>query len=194
MGTAPTEIPLILGTRNRKKGLELAQLIRAPVGAQPSPRSAPRSRTLAEYPDAPEVVEDADTFAGNARKKASEAAVALRSWVLADDSGLTVDALGGRSRASSRARYAGEHGDDEANNRKVLEALSDVPDDRRRGRGVRSAAWPLADPSGTIRAGSVRGVPRPDHARPARGGRLRLRRAFPDRRIPQDLRRAGACS
>ena len=46
--------------------------------------------------DAPEVVEDADSFAGNARKKAGELARALSAWVLADDSGLAVDALGVR--------------------------------------------------------------------------------------------------
>ncbi len=56
---------------------------------------------------APEVVEDADTFAGNARKKASELARHSRSLGLADDSGLTVDALGGAPGVFS-ATYAGE--------------------------------------------------------------------------------------
>ena len=52
-------------------------------------------RSVDDFAAAPEVVEDADTFAGNARKKASELARALSVWVIADDSGLTVDALGG---------------------------------------------------------------------------------------------------
>ena len=90
----PPAIPLVLGTRNRKKGLELAQLVAPPW--EPNPRLARLEvRTLDAYPDLPDVVEDADTFAGNARKKASETARALGLWVLADDSGLAVDALGG---------------------------------------------------------------------------------------------------
>jgi XTP/dITP diphosphohydrolase len=68
--------------------------------------------------------------------------------VLADDSGLAVDALGGAPGVYS-ARYAGAHGDDEANNRKLLEALADVPDERRGAAFV--CALALADPSGTIR-------------------------------------------
>ena len=74
-----------------------------------------------------DVVEDADSFMGNARKKAVEAA-ALRpdDAVLADDSGLCVDALGGAPGVYS-ARYAGEGHDDAANRKKLLEALRDVP-------------------------------------------------------------------
>ena len=106
-------------------------------------------RTLDEFPEAPEVVEDAETFAGNARKKAVETARALGLWVLADDSGLAVDALDGAPGVLS-ARFAGVHGDDEANNRKVLEALADVPDERRGAAFV--CALALADPS--ARSGS----------------------------------------
>ncbi len=63
-------IPLVLGTRNRKKGLELAQLVAPPW--EPNPRLARLDvRTLDDHPDVPDVVEDADTFSGNARKKAS---------------------------------------------------------------------------------------------------------------------------
>src|SRR5690349_7569103 len=87
-------IPLVLGTRNRKKGEEMAQLIQ-PSWEPDTALSRLAIRTLADFPDAPEVVEDADTFPGNARKKASETARALGCWVLADDSGLAVDALGG---------------------------------------------------------------------------------------------------
>ena len=99
-------------------------------------------------PPAPEIVEDGDTFAANARKKASETARALGQWVLADDSGLAVDALGGAPGVLS-ARYAGAHGDDEANNRKVLAALAGLPDSRRGAAFVCSLA--VADPKGTIR-------------------------------------------
>ncbi|HEX8201418.1 MAG TPA: non-canonical purine NTP pyrophosphatase [Isosphaeraceae bacterium] len=140
-------IPLILATRNRKKGEEMIWLLAPPW--EPNPRLARlRARTLAEHPEVPEVVEDAETFAGNARKKAVEAARALGIWAVADDSGLAVDALGGAPGVLS-ARYAGRHGDDEANNRKLLEALAGVPDDRRGAAFV--CALALADPSGAIR-------------------------------------------
>ena len=99
-------IVLVLGSRNRKKCKEMAELIAPPW--EPS-RSLERLdiRSVDDFPAAPEVVEDADTFAGNARKKASELARALSVWVVADDSGLTVDALGGAPGVFS-ARYAGE--------------------------------------------------------------------------------------
>lgn len=149
-------IPLVLGTRNAKKCREMAELIAPPW--EPNPRLRRLAiRSVAEFPDAPEVVEDADTFAGNARKKAAEVARALGMWVIADDSGLAVDALEGAPGVLS-ARFAGEPCDDEANNRKVLEAVAGLPDDRR-GAAFR-CALALADPSGTIRLeaeGSCRG-------------------------------------
>lgn len=78
-----------------------------------------------------DVVEDADSFIGNARKKALEASELLPGdAVLADDSGLCVDALGGAPGVYS-ARYAGEGHDDAANRKKLLEALKDVPEERR---------------------------------------------------------------
>src|SRR4051812_41969075 len=64
-------IALILGTRNRKKGGEMVQLLRPPW--EPNPRLGRLAiATLDDYPGVPEVVEDADTFEGNARKKAGE--------------------------------------------------------------------------------------------------------------------------
>ncbi len=75
-------------------------------------------RSVDDFPAAPEVVEDADTFAGNARKKASELARALSHWVIADDSGLAVDALWARQ-ASFRRGTPVSPPNDEANNRKV---------------------------------------------------------------------------
>lgn len=78
-----------------------------------------------------DVVEDGKTFLENARKKAHEALRLLPDCaVLADDSGLEVDALGGAPGVYS-ARYAGEGHDDAANNAKLLEALSDVPEEKR---------------------------------------------------------------
>ena len=78
-----------------------------------------------------EVVEDGETFSANARKKAVEIAALLPDFaVLADDSGLQVDALGGAPGVYS-ARYAGEGHDDGANNRKLLSALTGVPESER---------------------------------------------------------------
>ena len=140
-------LTLVLGTRNAKKGREMALLLAPPW--EPNPRIGRLTVRPLGAPDAAvDVVEDADTFAGNARKKASETARALGLWVLADDSGLAVDALGGAPGVYS-ARYAGAHGDDEANNRKLLAALADVPDDRR-GAAFR-CALAVADPTGAIR-------------------------------------------
>jgi XTP/dITP diphosphohydrolase len=158
-------VTLVLGSRNRKKCKEMAELIAPPW--EPS-RSVERLliRSIEDFgAAAPEVIEDADTFAGNARKKASELAQALAVWVVADDSGLTVDALGGAPGVLS-ARYAGEPTNDDANNRKVLEALAETPDDRR-GAAFR-CALALADPSGAIRLEAL-GVCRGRLTREVRG-------------------------
>jgi XTP/dITP diphosphohydrolase len=81
--------------------------------------------------DAPEVVEDGETFLDNARKKA----LAVAQWAgmpaLADDSGLVVDALDGRPGVHS-ARYAGEEGDMEANMDLLLSQMEEVPNEVRR--------------------------------------------------------------
>jgi XTP/dITP diphosphohydrolase len=133
---------LVLGTANRKKGLELADLFR-PVGVE--------LRTLADFPDDFEVAEDGDTFAANARLKAAGYARRLGQWVLADDSGLEVDALDGQPGVFS-ARYSGPNATDESNNRLLLEQLADTPIQRRSAQFVCHIA--VADPSGAIRAES----------------------------------------
>ncbi len=74
-----------------------------------------------------ETVEDGDTFIANARKKAREIAEISGECALADDSGITAHALGDRPGVYS-ARFAGEHGDDEANNRLLLRMLEDKSD------------------------------------------------------------------
>jgi XTP/dITP diphosphohydrolase len=157
---------LVLGSRNRKKCSEMAALIRPPW--EPG-HGLDRLKVLSldAFPEAPEVDENAETFSGNARKKASELARALGQWVLADDSGLTVDALGGGPGVLS-ARFAGEPCDDAANNQKLLEALDRVTDDRR-GAAFR-CCLAIADPTGEVRLegeGACRGriihEPRGDH-------------------------------
>ncbi len=80
----------------------------------------------------PEVEEDTGTFAGNARKKAGalQALLPPEAWVLADDSGVCVDALGGAPGVES-AYYAGPAHDSGANLRKLTEVMQDVPEGRR---------------------------------------------------------------
>jgi XTP/dITP diphosphohydrolase len=80
----------------------------------------------------PEVVEDADTFEGNGRKKALALAARVPpgSWAVADDSGLCVDALGGEPGVHS-AYYAGHPTDNAANNAKLIAALRGVPLEQR---------------------------------------------------------------
>jgi XTP/dITP diphosphohydrolase len=132
---------LLIATRNAHKVGE----IRAILGAQF------QFLTLNDFPAAPKVVEDADTFAGNAMKKAAELArwVAGNSklktqnskldFVLADDSGLEVDALNGAPGVHS-ARFAAmdsaKSGNtpDAENNAKLLRLLKDVPPEKRTAR------------------------------------------------------------
>jgi len=115
---------LVIGTHNRKKGGEIVRILAAP---------GLRLLTLDAFPDAPVPVEDADTLEENAAKKATELADALGVAVVADDSGLEVDALGGRPGVHS-ARYGGEHGNDVRNIAKLLDEMQAVPDAERTAR------------------------------------------------------------
>ncbi len=129
---------LVLGTRNRKKREELADLLKdLPLEVV----------DLSSFPDAPEIEETGTTFEENARLKAAGLAKALRQWVLAEDSGLVVPALNGRPGVYS-ARYAGKHGDDEANNNRLLAELAPLGDDKRDAYYVCVAA--LENPVGEV--------------------------------------------
>ncbi|OJF18017.1 MAG: non-canonical purine NTP pyrophosphatase [Bacillaceae bacterium G1] len=88
---------------------------------------------LSDFPDVPDIVENGRTFEENARIKAEALYAWLKRPVLADDSGLEVDALDGQPGVYS-ARYAGEGAADEENNAKLLAALQGVPADRRQAR------------------------------------------------------------
>ena len=131
---------LVLGSRNRKKLLELQDLL-GDLDLELT--------DLTPWPDVPEVPETGLTFEENARLKAAGYAAAVGHWVLAEDSGLVVPALKGRPGVQS-ARYAGTHGDDTANNQKLLAELAPLPDDRRGAYYVCVAA--LADPAGDVKA------------------------------------------
>jgi XTP/dITP diphosphohydrolase len=129
---------LVLGSRNKKKLKEMVALL----GDLPIELT-----DLTPYPGAPEVDETADTFIGNAILKASQLAPALGTWVIGEDSGLCVPILGGAPGVLS-ARYAGTHGDDEANNEKLLRTLASYSGDDRAAYYVSTAA--LANPKGEV--------------------------------------------
>jgi XTP/dITP diphosphohydrolase len=133
---------LVLGTRNRKKLGELVELL-APHGFE--------LRTLDDFPAAIEVEETGDSFAANAQLKATVQAKHLGQWVLGEDSGLAVDALGGAPGIYS-ARFAGDGATDEMNNRLLLEKLQQFSLDHRTAHYVCSAA--VSDPGGQVRATS----------------------------------------
>ena len=88
-----------------------------------------------------ETVEDGKTFMENARKKARELAEISGCCAIADDSGLCVDALGGAPGIFS-ARYSGAHGDDKANNLKLLRALEGERDRKARYTCAIALCWP----------------------------------------------------
>lgn len=118
--------------------------------------------TLAEAGVTSDPAEDADSFEGNARIKARAARAAARESlgrfvaVLADDSGLEVDALDGAPGVFS-ARYAGPDGDDAANNAKLLAELAAVPDAERTARFVCTLVFIDEDGTETVARGTIEG-------------------------------------
>jgi XTP/dITP diphosphohydrolase len=135
---------IVLATRNQHKKQELVALL---GGLDLT------IRTLDDFPEAPDVVEDGDTCEANALKKAVEIARYTGLPAVADDTGLEVDALGGRPGVFA-ARYAGEQASYEDNCRKLLQELRGVPPAERGARFVTVAA--IAFPDGKTRL--VKGV------------------------------------
>lgn len=113
-------------------------------------------RTLRDVGVESEPAEDADTFEGNARIKALAAHKACGCAALADDSGLVVDALDGAPGVHS-ARYAGDHGGDEANNAKLLRELEGVEGADRTARFVCTLVFIDDDGAETVAEGTVEG-------------------------------------
>lgn len=134
------EFLLIVGTGNRHKVEEIAAALAGFPLEEERPLRVEGVAMLpaAMFPAGPDLEESGRTFLENARIKART--YALRAamlppgqrprWVLADDSGLSVDALGGEPGVRS-ARYAGPGATDRANNQKLLAALAGVPRERR---------------------------------------------------------------
>ncbi len=112
---------IVLSTDNTHKLAEIRSIL-APLGYEVLPKSEVGAGAL-------EVIEDAPDLDGNAMKKARALHALTKLAVLADDTGLFVDALGGEPGVHS-ARYASEH-DDAANREKLLRKLADTPDDKR---------------------------------------------------------------
>jgi XTP/dITP diphosphohydrolase len=147
--------PLVFATRNAGKLIELRQLLAGVAVLGIDEAAARIGRAI------PEVDEDADTFVGNATKKAREVSAATGLPALADDSGIEVDALGGAPGVWS-ARYAGPGAGDAANNTKLIAALTGIPAARRTARfravlALADVAGPLGDAVITA-AGACDGV------------------------------------
>jgi len=126
---------VVLATRNAGKIAELRRILSS-YFAEPGGIDLVG---LDAFPDLADVVEDGATFVDNAMLKARVVAQATGLVAIADDSGLTVDALNGMPGILS-ARWSGRHGDDAANLDLVLAQLADIPDERRGAAFVCAAA------------------------------------------------------
>lgn len=146
---------VIIATNNAHKADEIANMLDF---------DGWRFMTLSEAGIESDPVEDADSFLGNARIKARAAQAAARALggefadacVLADDSGLEVDALDGAPGVYS-SRYAGEDGDDAANNEKLLAELAHVPDEDRTARFVCTLVFLDEEGDETAARGTIEG-------------------------------------
>ena len=131
-------VELVLATGNPDKQKEIVALL----GDLPI-----TIRTLNEFEPLPPIIEDGETCEANAIKKATVIANHTGLLALADDTGLEVDALGGRPGVYA-ARYAGEHATYQDNCRKLLEELQGVPVGKRAARFLTVIA--LAEPTNSV--------------------------------------------
>ena len=134
---------IVISSRNKEKKRELKALLRG---------LRIKVLDLNDYPGAPDVKETGKTFEANARLKALKIAKYTKRLTLADDSGLVVNALGGRPGVRS-ARFAGNKAAYEENNLKLLKLLEGAPGNKRGAKFVSVVA--IADHCGII--GAVRG-------------------------------------
>ena len=141
---------LVLATRNQGKIVEFRRILDA---------LAPGAIELVgvdQFPDLVDVEETGSTFEENSLLKARYTCQATGLPAIADDSGLCVDALNGDPGIYS-ARWAGKHGDDQANLKKVLEQLKDVPDEKRTAYFVCVASLVLPDGREHVAEGRFQG-------------------------------------
>jgi XTP/dITP diphosphohydrolase len=145
---SPSEPLLVLATSNRAKGRELAELL----------ADLPyRIRDLSAYPDVILPPEGGVSYTENALGKARAVTAATGEMALADDSGIEVDALGGRPGVLS-ARYGGEGLTDGERNALMLRELADVPPERRTARYRAVVAVTAPDGREATVEGTVEGV------------------------------------
>lgn len=140
---------VVLATRNQHKVDEIRRILDE-VGAEVDLVG------VTEFPDVGDVVESGLTFTENALLKAREVATATGCAALAEDSGISVDALNGMPGVFS-ARWSGRHGADAANLELVLAQLRDVPDEHRGAAFVCVAALVTPDRTETVEEGRVPG-------------------------------------
>jgi XTP/dITP diphosphohydrolase len=143
---------IVLATRNAHKISELRTILGELAGELDLEVVG-----MEEFPDLADVVETGVTFADNATLKAVAVAEATGLPALSDDSGLAVDVLGGAPGVFS-ARWAGAHGQDQANLDLLLAQLRDVPDDHRAAAFVCAAVLALPDGTVMVRQGRMPGT------------------------------------
>ena len=140
-------LKIVVATRNKGKIKEIQAFLNGVVED---------ISCAADYEGFHETIEDGETFEQNALKKAREAMEYTGRPALADDSGLMVEALGGRPGVHS-ARFAGEEADDAVNNRKLLKELENIPLEQRKAAFVCSLAYIAADGSEHLFTGRIEG-------------------------------------
>ncbi len=140
---------IVIATSNKNKIVEIREKFSSIKGLEIVP--------LSDYKDLPDIVEDADTFQGNALKKARVIRDFTGEISLADDSGLVVDALNGEPGVYS-ARYGGENATDIDRYKLVLEKMRGVSPEKRGARFVCAIAMALPDGREFVTDGSCEGV------------------------------------
>jgi XTP/dITP diphosphohydrolase len=151
------KIEVVIATRNAGKLREIQEIL-APLGL--------KVLSLRDFPEIPEILEDGLTFEENAVKKAAAVARQTRRVAIADDSGLTVDALQGRPGIYS-SRFAGEEATDEDRYRKLLKEMAGVPEGQRGAAFICAVA--VASPNGKVdvvggeRRGEIALAPKGSH-------------------------------
>ncbi|MDZ5470767.1 XTP/dITP diphosphatase (plasmid) [Bacillus sp. 31A1R] len=138
---------IIIATKNKGKAKEFEQMF-LPLGFE--------VKTLLDYNDIGDIEETGSTFEENAIIKAEELSKLLNQIVIADDSGLMVDALDGAPGIYS-ARFAGEEKNDEANIDKILQLLQGVPDEKRTARFYCALAVAIPSKSSQTVSGECEG-------------------------------------
>lgn len=145
---------IVLATHNKGKIREFKEAL-AEIGWD--------AVSISEIADIPDPEETGTTFTENAVQKATAYAKAIGAPVMSDDSGIIADALGDKPGIYS-ARYAGHHGDDEANNQKLIRDLAPYTGEERKGRYVCAVALVWPDGKTVTAEGTCEGIIRDFYA------------------------------